>query len=531
MEAMSPRRTQCVMGGGGKEMNTNINTELKQLPREDRNQEPTNFSSGIRWLAFSKYGTIAARIVISIVMARLLAPALFGIIEMAYTFFAFARLMRGFSIGEIIVQRDDLDQGFLSTLYWSNLGICLAATVVLLALSPVAAIIYSNPLVGWVAAALSLCFLLEGMAQISMSLLAKEMNFRAIAIREIAEVAVMGVTCISLAALGFGVWAMVAGTMLSLIVRNIAMYLAKPFRPSLVFDRERFRSCLAFASQMSGNKLLGYVKQNLDKVLIGTGLGASALGIYGLARKLVSLPHEAVTQIVNGAALTRFAKAQNDTTELAELYMRMIGAVSLLSFPLFATVAVLAEYLVPWLGDEWLDVIPLVPMLAAAVAISTLGSTRHRLLIARGMTGTLLKANIVRFVVNAIAIATTVWWGLEPLAWAVLIANFIGWFLENAICFGNWPALSIGQHLKILRPALVGSLACVLAGLLVRMTLVEINAPSIVLIGLIGTAMLCVFSIVIKILDPPSLKDVANVAPTRFRWLIIGNPKGVSAPN
>ncbi|QDV43225.1 Teichuronic acid biosynthesis protein TuaB [Stieleria neptunia] len=451
-------------------------------------------------------------------MARLLAPELFGIIEMAYTFFMFAKLMRGFSIAEIIVQRDTIDQRTLSTLYWLNLGICSAATFLLLCLSPVAALMYANPMVGWVAAALSICFLLEGMSLVSQSLLQRDMNFYAIGIREIAEVVVMGVVSVALAVVGFGVWAIVLGTLASLVARNVTLYLVRPFAPSRVFDRDVLKSSFGFAANMSGVKFLGYLRQNFDKILISVVLGASAVGFYGVSRKLVLFPHESVTQIVNRVASRRFARAQKNASEISDLYLRAIGATAILIVPIYVALSVFAYELVPLLlGHQWHESIPLVQVLAFSAMISTLSTVKHRVAIACGKPNVLLRSNLVRLVISCTMTSVAIGWGLTAVAWALLFATLIGWFVENRIIFVDLPGISLFRQFEQLRkPMLAASLGGV-AALLLKAAIsgMAFSALSVVCICL--PSMVFTYTIVLRVLQPTGLIDLAEVGPPRLR--------------
>lgn len=490
--------------------------------RESSQQPTPTFHQAIRWVVAAKYGTIAARVVIALVMARILAPAMFGVIEMAYTFFGLARVIRGLSLGDVIVQRHDVDHLLLSSIYWLNLVVCSIATVVLLTLSPIAGYFYSNPQVTAVTAALSFAFILESMALVPSSLLKKEMDFRSIALREAWEVTVMGVVVVTLGKLGFGVWAIVIATLVSLVARNIALSLVKPFFPQFAIDWPRTKECFGFGATLSLNALLSYLRRNLDKVLIGSILGAASLGLYGLAHKLILMPQEAVIEVVNRAVLPRFSRSKHDRTELADLYLRAVSAIALLILPALALIAVLADLLVPvLLGEQWLGVAPIVQLLAPASAFLAISSTRNRLLVAIGEAKLILKVNFYRFLLHSMAIALAVNWGLVALAAAVLVASIIAWPIENRVCFRNWPALSIVSHLRWLVAPLLGtSSASAVAYCCKRLLIAHELSDSIALVAA-SSAALAVYFIVVRQLGALALRDVAQVLPVRYRRILV----------
>ena len=380
----------------------------------------------------------------------------------------------------------------------------MVASCILLLLSPLAAVVYSDPLVGRVAAALSICFLLEGLAQISASLLVRDLDFRALGLRDILEVVVMGVTSISMALFGYGAWSIVGGTLVSLVVRNVALHYARPFRPSWVFRLGAFALLYGFCIA-DGWDPVARVPENRIwiRLLSVRCLGPSAIGIYGMAKKLVSMPHESVTQIVNRAALSRFAKSQRDLPELASLYMRALGAIALLSLPMFAVLAVLSDQLVPLLlGRQWLTAIPLVRILTWVAAISTLSTVRHRLMVARAETRTLLKANIVRFGITSTVVILSVGYGLETLSWSLLLATVCSWLLENYICFKDWPALSVMMQLRRLASVIACTAICVAVGIGTRESLAVWFSSDLVLVVGTSVAMGLVYLLAVRNLNP-----------------------------
>ncbi|WP_417737613.1 lipopolysaccharide biosynthesis protein [Rosistilla oblonga] len=493
-----------------------------QKKQEKEQTTEANFPTAVRWVGFSKYVTVASRLFVSLTMARLLAPEIYGVVEMAYTFYAFARAFQGFSIAEIIVQRKELDQELLSTLYWGNLTACCMASGILLLLSPLAGVFYSNELVGRVAAAYSVCFILEGMACVPRGLLERELNFRVLAISEILEVISMGLVGIALAVAGWGVWAVVGSTIAGTVVKNFVTSINCSFRPRLVFSYARLKTCVGFATHMSGVRFLGYLRQYFDKILIGVVLGAPALGIYGAAKKFVQLPHETITGVVNRAVFSKFASVQDDVDELQELYLRTLSAIATLSLPMFAMTAVLSKELIQsLLGQEWNQTIPLVRVLAFAAAINTLSTVRHRMLIARGMTGTLLKSNLVRLTVYSIAILSAVWWGMQSLVWAILLSNFAGWIFEYCIAFSSWAQDLWKKEISCLQPIVLCVSVAIVVGVVVKHALLQFESHQGVTIPITALLMAVSYFLVLRLFVPDALVDIAKVAPARYRRYFI----------
>lgn len=162
--------------------------------------------SAVRWSALSKYGAQGMQFVVSIVLARILAPEYFGLLGMATVVTGFVKVFKNLGFGSVIIQRKEIDDKLLSTLFWVNLGVCILITGVLLGLAPLAAMMYSDPRVTALVMVLSLNFIVTGFSTIPSSLLQRRLQFKKLAIREVGGVIVSGATAITMALLGFGVW-------------------------------------------------------------------------------------------------------------------------------------------------------------------------------------------------------------------------------------------------------------------------------------------------------------------------------------
>ncbi|WP_436714997.1 MOP flippase family protein [Roseiconus lacunae] len=470
--------------------------------------------SGVRWSAISKYGAQGTQFIISMVMARLLAPEYFGLLGMAVVITGFVSIFRNLGFSQAIVQRKEVSERLLSTLFWVNLGMCLLIAMIVLAISPLAAWIYDDARVTPIVAALSLSFVFAGFTMIPGALLTRQMDFKRLAIREIGGIVVSGVTAISLAYLGWGVWALVISSLANSAAQMVLINIAKPFRPQMVYDSQGLSECLRFGLNLTGFGVFNYFSRNADNLIIGVFLGPIALGYYSLAYKLMLMPRDSVTGVVTRVLFPKFSRLQDDDETLTNLYLRACGAIAFITFPMMAGLAVLAEPFVRTvLGEKWLPAIPLIWLLAPVGAIQSIGSTSGQIFLAKGRSGWMFRLGILNGSVRILSFLLGIPWGVVGVASSYTIISFVlipsnFWFMCKLV-----DGLTIKSILKTLQPYTTASL---LMGSTVALGLRLVPAndfPAVALSTSIAIGVVSYALIVIKT-RPPAIDDFWRMLPS-----------------
>ena len=259
---------------------TQDDSEMPTVPREStftKHSQQMDVYSAVRWSALSKYSAQGMQFVLSIIMARLLAPEYFGLLGMATVITGFVKLFKDLGFSAAIIQRTRLSPTLLSTIFWANLAlsICLAGALVVIA--PLAATIYRDPRVAPILAALSLNIIFSGLTTIPSALLTRAMAFNKLAVREVAGVVVTGVTAIPLAMAGCGVWALVVSSLTSSAAEMILLNVLYPIRPRFSLDTQGLRECVSFGLNVTGFNFFNYSPRSSDNLIIGF-LGPVAWG-------------------------------------------------------------------------------------------------------------------------------------------------------------------------------------------------------------------------------------------------------------
>ncbi|MCD5406439.1 MAG: MOP flippase family protein [Desulfotomaculum sp.] len=198
----------------------------------------------------------------------------------------------------------------------------------------------------------------------------------------------MGViTAISTALIGQGVFALVWGALANAAARTLFLLVVglKNWRPAWRFKISDIRSFVSFGLYQLGERTINFLNSKLDTILIGSLLGAQALGFYTLAWNLIIQPLQKLNPIITRVAFPVFAKLQDDNARLKRGYMSTLNILSAMNFPYFFGLAVVAPLLVPVVfGMQWLPSILLMQILCVVGLLRSTGNPIGSLLLAKG---------------------------------------------------------------------------------------------------------------------------------------------------
>lgn len=380
--------------------------------------------AGVKWTAFARYGEQLGAFVITAVLARLVAPEAFGIFGMGMIVIGLGMLVADLGTVAAIVQRAEPADALAPSLFWVTvvMGLVLAGVTALLA--PAVAWFFEEPDLVAVVRWMGLGFLVLALGTIPRGLLTRRMDFARIAGPRLAGVGAGGAVGIGMALGGFGVWSLVGQHLARHSVENVALFSVSRFRPRLRIDTGELVSVAGFSINLSGYSILGYAIRNVDNLVIGKFLGATPLGYYDVAWRLIQYPAAAISSVMSQVLLPTLSRMQEDDARLGTAYLRTCSAIALVSFPLLAGMMVLAEpFTLFLLGSDWLPVALLLVILGPVGMAQSIGSTTGSIYIAKGRTDVLFRWGLWATVGTTAAVLGGLHWGLVGVAAARLVSN------------------------------------------------------------------------------------------------------------
>lgn len=447
---------------------------------------------GARWTTGATLAATIAQLLQYLILARILGPEQFGLMAMLTLVMGFSQIYSDVGINDAIIHRQDSDARTLSTLYWINLGVATMVTVIVVWLTPVIVWFFDELRLGELVWMIAPGIVLGALGRQFGVMARRELQFRSVAIAEIVAALAGLIAAISLGVLTRDVTALIYAFLLSTLVRSFGLALAgwRTWHPVPVFDARGIGPYLDFGFWNLSERSVNFVSGRLDQFIIGSVLGAQALGYYNLAWYLVVLPVSRINPVVTQVAFPVFARVQDDTARLRSGYLQVLRALGFVNFPILAGVAAVAGILMPLaFGNEWLPTIPVVQVLALVMLFRVVGNPSGSLLLATGNVRLSFKWNLFVALCQlpAILIAAS-YGGITGVALSLLLLQllFLAPFYRIVVTRLIQPRLR--EYVGAIVPALAVSLAM---GLLVYAAslAVQPTLPSLVVLIAAGAGM------------------------------------------
>ncbi len=331
-----------------------------------------------------------------VVLARLLDPKDFGLVGMVTAVTGAFNLFKDAGLSVATVQRAEITDAQVSSLFWINILVGTILTVICIAVAPFLVRFYHEPRLLWVAIAIGSGFLVNAAGVQHSAILQRQMRFDTLAMIDVSSWAISVALSIGLALAGFGYWALVCQAVSLPFSATIGLWLATKWMPGPPRRRAGVGSMLRFGGTITVNSIVIYAAYNTDKILIGRLWGAAALGIYGRAYQLSNLPTDNLNGAVGEVAVSALSRVQNDPPRFKKYFLKSYSLVLALTLPVTMACWLFAVDLIGvLLGPKWYEAAPLFRLLAPTILAFAMINPLGWLLIASGRVRRSLKMALV----------------------------------------------------------------------------------------------------------------------------------------
>ena len=340
---------------------------------------------GAAWMLLFKAVDRALGIVSTLLLARLLVPADFGLVAMAMSVIAVIELATAFSFEIALIQNPCPQRKHFDTAWTLNVLFALGCGAAIAALASPAAAFYLEPRLISVMLVLAVAWAVAGLENVGTVEFRRAMDFRREFSFMAAKRSVSFLLTVALALLFRSYWALVIGTLLGRLAGVALSYVVHPFRPrfTLAASRELF----GFSGWLLLNNLLGVAILRVPHFFVGRVNGPQALGLFTVGSELAYMPATELIAPVNRVLFPGFARLASDVARFRTTFVDIIAVIVSIVIPASIGIAAVAEPMVRvLLGQKWMEAVPVIQLLAPAGAIVALTSNNVSAYLALGRT-------------------------------------------------------------------------------------------------------------------------------------------------
>lgn len=399
---------------------------------------------GLVWTFAQQFGNQLISFIVSIILARLLLPAEFGLIGMIAVFIHVGDALLKSGLTQSLIRNTGIEQDDYATVFYYNLGASIILYFIAYFSAPLIGDFYQEPVLVPLVQLYCLVFIISAFTAVQQTRMTIEMNFKKQTIISIPSVIIGGITGIVMAFNGFGVWSLVWNQLVTATVRSVQFWIYSDWRPTWEFNVAKFRDHFNFGYKLTLSTVIQRIFDSLYILIIGKFFSATQVGFYTRADTVKNLPVTNLTMALSKVTYPLFSKMQHDPSKLKRAYQKVIMMVIFIIAPVMLSLGVLAEPLFRFLFTEkWLPAVPYFQILCIAGVFYPLHIYNSNVFMVKGRSDLFLKLTLVKQVLLVIGVVIGLQFDVTGLLWSQVAVSFIsfliiGHFTGKLIDYSAW---------------------------------------------------------------------------------------------
>ena len=431
--------------------------------------------TGVFWSGIEKFTTLFIQLVCTMIIARVLSPADFGLVGMLAIFMAIAQTIIDSGFGQALIRKKEATEIDYSSVFYLNIVLGIILYIILYLLSPFIATFYNVPELESVSKIAFLVLPINALGLIQYTILNKSVNFKSLSKVTIISAIISGVIGITTAYFWRNVWALLAQNLSFYLLRTTLLWFLGSWKPIRSFSLESIKTMFSYSVNLLFTGLIGSVFNNLYGLVIGKVYNSTELGFYSQADRFQKLPATSVTDVIQRVSFPVLTQIQDEDERLREGYRKVIGIAVFIIVPImYFFVAIAIDLFDLTMTSKWRTAAKYFQILCFAGALYPLHSINLNILNVKGNSKKILYLEIVRKILLVLILIISAYYEIIYMVIGQLLYSIIVLFLNLHYC-GKEINLSVIQQLKDLAPTFLISGIMLIAVSILKSSLNEFN--------------------------------------------------------
>lgn len=385
-----------------------------------------NVISGLFWRFAERIGAHGVSFIVSIILARILAPEVYGTIALVTIFTTILNVFVDSGLGNALIQKKDADDLDFSSVFYFNVVVCCVLYLIMFFAAPFIADFYNNSELTPVVRVLSLTLVISGVKNIQQSYVSRTMQFKRFFYATLGGTIGAAVIGIYMAYHGYGIWALVAQHLFNLAMDTVILWITVKWRPKKMFSWNRLKGLLSYGWKLLASALLDTGYSNLRQLIIGKKYSSADLAFYNRGREYPYFIISNINTSINSVLFPTMSKVQDDRKRIKEMTRRAIKTSTYIMAPLMIGLAFCAEPLVRLLlTEKWLECIPYMRIFCVSYLFYPIHTANLSAIKAIGRSDLFLKLEMLKKCVGLALLLSTMWFGVMAMAYSVLLSTLL----------------------------------------------------------------------------------------------------------
>ena len=390
--------------------------------------------TGFIWRFAERVGAQGVSFIVSIVLARLLAPEAYGVVALVGVFTTLLQVFIDSGLGSALIQKKDADDLDFSSVFYFNVTMCIVLYIILFFCSPIIASFYSNMELVPLIRVMAVTVLISGVKNVQQAYVSKTMQFKRFFFATLGGTIFSAFLGIFLAYKGAGAWALVAQNLSNTVIDTLILWITVKWRPKWMFSFKRLKNLFTFGWKMLVASLLDTGYNQLRSLIIGKVYSASDLAYYNKARNFPQMIITNINTSIDSVLFPSMSKVQDSKQELKALTRRSMKISTYVMAPLLVGLAACGRAFISLLlTDKWLPSYPYMVIFCITFMFYPVNTANLNAIKAMGRSDLFLKLEIIKKVVGIISILITFKISVMAMALSLLVTSVLSQIINS------WP--------------------------------------------------------------------------------------------
>ena len=403
--------------------------------------------NGTIWSGIDNLVQMGITFLVSIVLARLLSPDDYGLIGIIAIFTAVCTAIINSGFNTALIRKKNVADDDYNTAFIVNLTVSIFLYAVIFICSPLIADFFNREELVWLTRVTSLYLVLGALALVQQTRLTKRIDFKSQTIITLIASILSGIIGISMALLGFGVWALVGQLLIGQCVRTVLLWHVNKWLPSLCFSRASFHELFGFGWKMMLSELLNTIWKELYQVVVGKFYSPAALGQFTQSQQYSKLLSSNLTTVIQRVTYPVLSNIQDDKERMLVAYKKIIKSTMFITaISMFFLGAISEPLLYCLIGPKWHDAAVYLPLICISGSTYPLHAINLNMLQVQGRSDLFLLLEIIKKVILVGPLVVGIFVGIIPMLLVDVLATIICFFLNShysgkIIGYSSWTQL------------------------------------------------------------------------------------------
>lgn len=450
------------------------------------------------WRFAERCGAQLVTFIVSIVLARILAPEDYGTIALITVFTTILQVFVDSGLGTALIQKKNADDMDFSSVFYFNFIVCIILYICMFFSAPFISKFYNDNSLTPVIRVISLTIVISGVKGIQQAYVSKYMMFKRFFFSTIGGTIFSAILGIILAYEGCGVWALVAQQLSNTAIDTLILWLTVKWRPKRIFSWKRLKALLSFGWKLLLSSLLDTCYSNLRNLIIGKLYSSADLAFYNQGDKFPKVIVTNVNTSIDSVLLPTMSGAQDNRERVKNMTRRAIKTSTYIMAPFMMGLAFCAEPIVRLvLTDKWLPCVVFLRIFCITYMFWPVHTANLNAINAMGRSDWFLRLEVIKKTMGMIILLSTMWFGVKAMAYSSLLTSVLSQIINS---WPNRKLLNYG-YLEQVRDFAPGIILAVFMGLCVYIIgYIPLNDGATLIIQIIvGAAIYIGMSVILKL--------------------------------